>query len=68
MNKKTAIVLGGTSPHIALIQKLKDRGYYTILVDYLNNPPAKKVADMHIKESTLDMMRDLCGKEHKRIL
>ena len=66
MNKKTAIVLGGTSPHIALIQKLKDRGYYTILVDYLNNPPAKKVADMHIKESTLDNDAVFCvAKEHK---
>ncbi|NLD47025.1 MAG: ATP-grasp domain-containing protein [Clostridiaceae bacterium] len=54
MNKKTAIVLGGTSPHIALIQKLKDRGYFTILIDYLDNPPAKQAADLHIQESTLD--------------
>jgi biotin carboxylase len=54
MNNKTAIVLGGTNPHIALIQKLKDRGYYTILVDYLDNPPAKQAADLHIQESTLD--------------
>lgn len=51
---KTAIVLGGTVPHITLIKKLKERGYYTILVDYLENPPAKEYADEHIKESTLD--------------
>ena len=31
---KKAIVLGGTRPHITLIQKLKDRGYYVILIDY----------------------------------
>lgn len=54
MDKKTAVVLGGTSPHIELIRKLQGRGYYTILVDYLSNPPARKYADLHIQESTLD--------------
>lgn len=49
-----AIVLGGTNPHATLIQKLKDRGYYVVLVDYLDNPPAKKVADEHVQASTLD--------------
>ena len=49
-----AIVLGGTNPHIALINNLKKRGYYTVLVDYYENPPAKCVADEHIRESTLD--------------
>ena len=51
---KTALVLGGTYPHISLIQKLKDRGYFTILVDYLDYPSAKPYADKHIQESTLD--------------
>ena len=54
MDRKTAIVLGGTSPHIELIHKLQGRGYYTILVDYLDNPPAKAAADIHIQESTMD--------------
>ena len=54
MNKKTAIVLGGTIPHCELIRQLKSRGYYTILVDYYDNPPAKEFADIHIKESSLD--------------
>lgn len=52
--KPIAIVLGGTTPHIALIENLKTRGYYTVLVDYLENPPAKPFADEHIQESTLD--------------
>ena len=52
--KKKAIVLGGTMPHLHLIKKLKNRGYETILVDYLDNSPAKVEADRHIKESTLD--------------
>lgn len=51
---KKAIVLGGTTPHITLIQKLQERGYYVILVDYLGNPPAKAYADKHVQESTLD--------------
>lgn len=54
-----AIVLGGTDDHIALIENLKDRGYYTILVDYYDNPPAKAFADLHLKESTLDKERVL---------
>jgi len=54
MIKQVAIILGGTFPHIELINKLKNRGYYTILIDFLVNPPAKKYADEHIIESTLD--------------
>lgn len=50
-----AIVLGGTSPHGVLIENLKRRGYYVVLVDYLENPPAKRCADDHIRESTLDL-------------
>lgn len=52
---KRAIILGGTYPHRHLIEKLKERGYFTILVDYLESPIAKDVADKHIQESTLDM-------------
>ena len=52
--KKRAIILGGTNPHKELIKNLRDRGYYTILIDYYENPPAKSVADVHIRESTLD--------------
>ncbi len=52
--KQVAIVLGGTAPHAELCNLLKKRGYYTILVDYLDNPPASLVADEHIRESTLD--------------
>lgn len=53
-HKKTAIVLGGTNPHIELIKQLQLRGYYTILLDYLDNPVAKPYADLHIQESTMD--------------
>ncbi len=54
-NKKpVALVLGGTAPHILLINKLHERGYYVVLVDYLSKPPAKSVADEHIQASSYD--------------
>lgn len=49
-----AVVLGGTSPHIELIHQLQERGYYVILADYLDNPPAKAAADLHEQVSTMD--------------
>lgn len=52
--KPVALVLGGTSPHVELVRNLQRRGYCTILIDYLEAPPAKSVADAHIRESTLD--------------
>ena len=54
MKKPVAIVLGGTVPHVHLIELLKQRGYYTILLDYSPNPPAKEYADEHLPTSTLD--------------
>ena len=69
MNKPVAIVLGGTAPHVLLVNKLHERGYYVVLVDYLTNPPAKKVADEHIQASTLDKERVLeIAKEKKASL
>ena len=55
--KSVALVLGGTSPHIELINQLKARGYYVVLLDYLKNPPARKFADRFIQESTLEKER-----------
>ncbi len=54
MDKPIAVVLGGTYPHKSLLNNLKFRGYYTILIDYHVFPPAKVDADEHIQESTLD--------------
>lgn len=49
-----AMILGGVAPHIELIQALKKRDYETILVDYLDNPPARVYADKYYQVSTLD--------------
>ena len=52
--KPVAIVLGGIYPHGAVLDKLKKRGYFTILIDYFDNPPAASHADLHINESAMD--------------
>jgi biotin carboxylase len=53
-SRPTALVLGGTFPHIRLLHNLRARGYRTVLVDYHENPCAKSHADFHYKESTLN--------------
>jgi biotin carboxylase len=65
-----AIVLGGTFPHRELIQKLKNRGYYTLLIDYYENPIAKSAADEHIRESTLakDKVLEIAKKKQAEIV
>lgn len=53
--KPRALVLGGVSPHIAVVKRLKDLGYETVLADYKDAPPAAAVADRHLQISTLDL-------------
>ncbi len=67
--KPIAIVLGGTVPHKYLIENLKGRGYRTFLIDYYENPPAAAVADVHVRESTLDQEKVLeIAKQEKASL
>ena len=69
MDKPVALVLGGTAPHVLLVNKLHERGYYVVLVDYLQNPPAKRVADKHVRVSTLDKVKVLeVAKEYRASL
>ena len=65
MEKPVAIVLGGTTPHAMLIDKLHERGYYVVLIDYLPNPPAKRVADEHLQISTLDKEKVLATAKER---
>ncbi len=50
-----ALVLAGGFPQIALINELKNRGIYTVLADYYENPVAKPYADKFYRASTLDI-------------
>lgn len=51
------LVLAGGSDQIALINELKCRGNEVVLVDYFENPPARKFVNKHIVASTLDVNR-----------
>ncbi|WP_174865321.1 ATP-grasp domain-containing protein [Pectobacterium polaris] len=51
------IVLAGGYDQIALIQELKSRDCYVILVDYNNEPIAASYADKHYNDSTMDIER-----------
>ncbi|WP_299929901.1 ATP-grasp domain-containing protein [uncultured Pelagimonas sp.] len=53
-SQPVALVLGGVSPHIAVIERLKSLGYWTALADYKDAPPAADYADEHLQISTLD--------------
>ena len=64
--KKIALILGGTSPHKNLIMNLKQRGFYTVLVDYLKNAPAISVADEYVCASTLDTEKILGIAQEKK--
>lgn len=41
----TALVLGGVSPHIAVIDRLRVLGYRPVLTDYKHAPPAAPHAE-----------------------
>ncbi len=68
-NLGTAVVLGGTLPHCELVLNLKKRGYFVVLIDYNENPQAKKFADKHYQESTLDIdVVYVISKKEKAVL
>ena len=50
-----AVVLAGGFPQISLLKQLKERGYYTILLDYYEHPVARDYADRFLRISTLDI-------------
>ena len=51
---KKALVLCATVPHTLLLEKLKQRGYYTLLADMNPNAPAIPFADEFICKSAFD--------------
>ncbi len=54
INMKKALVLCATVPHTLLIEKLKARGYHTIVADMNPNAPAVAVADEFVAISAFD--------------
>ncbi len=54
ISRPRALVIGGVSPHIAVVERLKALGFDTILADYKDAPPAAAHAGRHLQISTLD--------------
>lgn len=52
---KKILMLGGSSQQVPAIEKAKQLGYYTVLVDYLPDNPGQHVADKWYQESTTDI-------------
>ena len=55
MKKKKILLLGGSAQQVPAIQKAKELGYETVLIDYLPDNPGQFVADKWYQESTTDV-------------
>lgn len=64
---KKALVLCATIPHTLLLEKLKARGYYTLVADINPEAPAITYADEFICESAMDKDAILRVAEEKNI-
>ena len=45
MEQKKILILGGASVHVKVVEAAKQMGLYTIVTDYLEDSPAKQLAD-----------------------
>lgn len=52
---KKLLILGGANLHCKLVRAAKEMGLYTIVTDYLENSPAKKLADESWMLNVLDV-------------
>ena len=54
-NQTNLVVLGGSNAQLNAVVRAKQKGYFVILLDYLNKPPAAAYADIHVQASTFDI-------------
>ena len=53
--KKKILMLGGSAQQVPAIKAAKEMGYYTVLIDYLQDNPGQHVADIWYQVSTTDV-------------
>lgn len=53
--KETILLLGGSRQQVPVIEKAKELGYRTVLIDYLLDNPGQYIADKWYSESTTDI-------------
>jgi biotin carboxylase len=59
------LILGGGADQTLLVQEFARRGWRTIVMDYYPNPPAKRLADLHVQASCYDRDAALAlAREH----
>ncbi len=66
VKNKRLMILGGSLCQLNAFKKAEALGFQTILADYLCDPPAADIADLHLRISTFD--RQACehaAKEHR---
>lgn len=70
MINKTAIVVCGIKNHIVLLEKLKARGYHTILVDGADRPIAYSAADEFVQIDIFDFegIKELAVKRNADLI
>lgn len=63
---KRLLILGGIRPMCEAVEYAKEMGIYTMVTDYLEDSPAKKIADQSFMVSTMDVdaLEELCKAEH----
>ncbi len=63
--KKKILILGGASVHCKLVEVAQKLGCYTIVTDYLNNSPAKQIADesWNLNIMDVDLIVEKCKEE-----
>ena len=48
------LVLGGSLPHVTVVEVLKELGFFVIVFDYNEYPPASKISDLFEQISIID--------------
>lgn len=63
---KKLLILAGAGVHNKVVRAAKEMGIYTIVTDYLQDSPAKKIADeaWMLNIMDVDAIVDRCKKEH----
>ena len=63
---KKLLILAGAGVHNKVVRAAKEMGIYTIVTDYLEDSPAKKLADESWMYSITDVdaIVERCKKEH----
>ena len=63
---KKLSILGGTGPHVKVVESAHEMGIQTIVADYLPDSPAKSIADVALMNNIYDIDELVqYGKENK---